>query len=91
MPVVVINERFARRYYPGQDPVGRRVKQGRAESDEPWLTIIGIARDTREGMLAGEIQPGACFPLANNPYAWFASTTLVIHDPYLPYKRLYIS
>jgi putative ABC transport system permease protein len=43
-PSVVVNETFARTYFPGQDPIGRRIRFG---DDAPWTTIIGIARDVR--------------------------------------------
>jgi putative ABC transport system permease protein len=45
--VVIINAEMARRYYGDQDPIGRRLKLGRDESTNPWLTIVGVARDVR--------------------------------------------
>ncbi|MGB2716080.1 MAG: FtsX-like permease family protein [Vicinamibacterales bacterium] len=45
--VVIINEEMARRYFEGQDPVGQRLKLGRAESSSPWLTIVGVVGDVR--------------------------------------------
>src|SRR5579872_4957541 len=45
--VVVISETMARRYWPKNDALGGRVKIGRFDSDAPWLTIVGIARDVR--------------------------------------------
>jgi putative ABC transport system permease protein len=44
---VIINEEMARKYYEGRDPVGQRLKLGRPESTNPWLTIVGVARDVR--------------------------------------------
>jgi putative ABC transport system permease protein len=38
--VAVVNETFARRYYPDQDPLGKRIDQGQG-----WSTIVGIAKD----------------------------------------------
>ena len=38
--VAVVNETFARRYYPGQDALGKRIDQGQG-----WATIIGVAKD----------------------------------------------
>jgi putative ABC transport system permease protein len=43
-PSVVVNETFVRTYFPGQDPLGRRLRFG---PDDPWFTIIGIAGDVR--------------------------------------------
>jgi putative ABC transport system permease protein len=46
-PIVVINETFARLFWPGKDPIGRRIKWGSSKSDSPWLTVVGMAADTR--------------------------------------------
>ena len=43
--VAVINETMARRYWPNENPIGRRLTVGLPRSDNPWATIIGVARD----------------------------------------------
>jgi putative ABC transport system permease protein len=48
LPVVVISAALARRYFPGEDAIGRRVRNGRAGEDAPWMTIVGIVGDVRE-------------------------------------------
>jgi predicted permease len=47
-PVVIINETLARRYWPGEDPIGKRLKgfDPRGRNDE-WVTVIGMVADTR--------------------------------------------
>jgi predicted permease len=40
--VVIVNEELARRYWPGQDPLGKRLRTGAPTSKEPWLTVIGV-------------------------------------------------
>jgi putative ABC transport system permease protein len=42
-PVVVVNERFARRFWPGEDPIGKRI----AFDDDRWFTIIGVVGDVK--------------------------------------------
>jgi putative ABC transport system permease protein len=44
-PVVLINQAMARELFPGQDPLGQRVKVGGMEP--PWRTIVGIVGDVR--------------------------------------------
>ena len=46
--VVVVNEAFARRYFPGQDPLGKRIAYGARTDEHYWRTIVGLAADTRE-------------------------------------------
>ena len=45
-PSVVVNETFARTYFPGQDPVGRRLRFS-SEPQDPWFTIVGVAADVK--------------------------------------------
>ena len=45
MLVAVVNEELARRYWPGRDAIGGRMKIGNAQ--RPWVTVVGIAADVR--------------------------------------------
>jgi predicted permease len=53
-PVIIVNDTFVRRYFPGEDPIGRRIRPGRANSTAPWLTIVGIVRGVRNNSLGAE-------------------------------------
>jgi putative ABC transport system permease protein len=53
-PVAVINQVLAARFFPGQDPVGQRVRMG---ATQPWVTIIGVVGDVKHGALDEELQP----------------------------------
>ena len=50
--VVVINEEMARRFWPGQDPVGKRLKYGLdPAASNPWKTVVGVVADMRRQKL----------------------------------------
>src|SRR6266516_1540062 len=46
--VVVISEKTAQHYWPGQDPIGKRLKPGATNSDVPWREVIGVVKDVRQ-------------------------------------------
>jgi putative ABC transport system permease protein len=56
-PVAVVNERMAARYWPNEDPVGRRITLGLPRPDNPWITIIGIARDVPHRAVDSKPEP----------------------------------
>ncbi|HET9270696.1 MAG TPA: ADOP family duplicated permease [Vicinamibacterales bacterium] len=47
LPVAIVSEDVAARTWPGQDPIGRRLKMGEATGNAPWLTVVGVARSAR--------------------------------------------
>jgi putative ABC transport system permease protein len=47
-PVAVVNETFARRFWKNLDPIGRRVRP-RFGDQTPWVTIVGVAKDVKQG------------------------------------------
>jgi predicted permease len=49
--VVMVSESFARRYWPGQDPVGKCIRYGGTDSTNPWLPVIGIAGNVKYNSL----------------------------------------
>ncbi len=50
-PVVVINETMARQFWPGEDALDRRIKWGGETSSAPWMRIVGIVGDVKQGPL----------------------------------------
>jgi putative ABC transport system permease protein len=63
LPVAVVDESFARRFYPNEDPVGKRIKRGGPNSARPWKTIVGVVRQVRNQRLDATSLPQAYFPV----------------------------
>jgi hypothetical protein len=66
LPVAVVNQSFAQQYFPGEDPLGRQIRMGTAESQEPWVTIVGVVPDMYLQGVGNEdpSQSGFYLPLA---------------------------
>jgi predicted permease len=54
-PVAIVNEAFARAYWPNEDPIGKRLKSTRPDS--PWITVIGVIANARTQSLAESEPP----------------------------------
>lgn len=46
--VIVVNHKLAEHYWPGQDPIGKRLRIGTPETPTPWLTVVGEIADIKE-------------------------------------------
>jgi putative ABC transport system permease protein len=62
--VAVINETMARRYWPGEDPIGKQFRLGGPISIFPWMTVIGVATDVRYGNVEAAPEPTIYQPLS---------------------------
>jgi putative ABC transport system permease protein len=56
-PTLVINETMARAYWPGESPIGRRLKLTSYDRDAPWYTVVGVVNDTRYTALDSALRP----------------------------------
>jgi putative ABC transport system permease protein len=65
--VVIISEALAQRYWPGEDPINKRLKE--SGTTNPWLTVIGVASDVKYRGLPNNPNndPDVYFPLAQRP------------------------
>jgi putative ABC transport system permease protein len=61
--VVVINETMARHFWPGQDPIGKRVKQGWPEWKTPWREVVGVVADVKLNGVIDETPNHVYIPL----------------------------
>ncbi|HEY6549474.1 MAG TPA: FtsX-like permease family protein, partial [Vicinamibacteria bacterium] len=60
-PVAVVNETFARHFFPAHEVVGRRFRRG---PQAPWVEIVGVVADLRRDGQAAERKPGLYFAAA---------------------------
>ncbi len=61
--VAIVNRKLAERYWPGQDPVGKRLRRGLPESSTPWLTVVGEVDDVKLGSRDAETMPQVYQPV----------------------------
>jgi predicted permease len=59
--VVVVNEFFAKRHWPGRSAIGKRVRFD--DKDEPWRVVAGVVQDIRERGLLFEMKPAIYVPI----------------------------
>src|SRR5262245_23064141 len=60
----VINETMARLYFPNEYPIGKHIALG---GGPPWLTIVGVVKDTRQRGLESAAGPDWYFPFSRRP------------------------
>ncbi len=66
----VVNARFAARFFPGDDPLGRRIRlQAPSEPPGPWLTVVGVSPSIRQASPLQEPEPD---PVVYLPYRLYA-------------------
>jgi putative ABC transport system permease protein len=56
-PVLLINTTMADTHFPGENPLGRRIKLTNFDQNTPWFTIVGIVGDTRHTALDSALRP----------------------------------
>src|SRR5260370_12638041 len=49
-PVIIVNETLARRYWPNQDPIGKRMRFTGPLQENPWMAVVGIVKDVRHDL-----------------------------------------
>jgi putative ABC transport system permease protein len=73
-PVILVSDSFARKHFPGEDPLGKRIKVFMSE-DPAWTEIIGVVGDVRYDNLTAEAESFVYYP---HPGLTYPFMTLVI-------------
>ncbi len=67
LPVAIVNEAMARRYWPNQEILGKRFKWGPEDSSRAWIAIVGVVANVKQTSLAADINPGVYLPISQMP------------------------
>ncbi len=76
---VIINEAMARAYWPGEDPLGKRIKFGTPDDPFPWWTIAGIVGDIREFDVLTPPRPTLYLPVSQADDSNYVLRDWVVH------------
>jgi putative ABC transport system permease protein len=68
-PVAIVNQTLARREWPGEEPVGKRIRMGNTPN---WITIVGVTADIRHFGPAEPPRPELYLPHAQRPFSFMA-------------------
>jgi predicted permease len=84
-PVAIVNQAFADRLLPGEDPVGKRFNSGGG----PWIEIVGVVQDGKYQSLGEAQRPVTFYPLAQryNPTTTIVARTALGHEAALSAVR----
>lgn len=66
-PVVVVDQRFVDHFWPGQDPLNRRIKLDPEDPTSPWVTVIGVTRPLQLEDVDDDAQPTILVPMRQSP------------------------
>jgi predicted permease len=62
--VAIVNRKLAEHYWPGQDPIGKRLRRGMPETATPWMTVVGEVDNVKLGSPDGETAQQAYQPVS---------------------------
>jgi predicted permease len=78
--VAMVNETVIRRFWPGQDPIGKHILLGRMPKP---VEVVGVLGDVRNDQLAADVQPEIYVPFAQLPWAAMNLVVRTSGDPHL--------
>jgi putative ABC transport system permease protein len=60
--IVIVSDSFAKRNWPNENPLGKRIRFGPPKNDEPWHTVVGVVADSKHGTYKGEDRASVYLP-----------------------------
>jgi putative ABC transport system permease protein len=81
--VTIINKSMADRWWPNDDPIGKRIKQGFPEGQGPYLEIVGVVADVKQSTLDGLDQTEIYLADTQEPMGSMSIVVKTVSDPLL--------
>src|SRR5439155_9815446 len=78
-PVVIIDQSMAKKYFPGEDPVGQTLLYSHIPETKP-MEIVGVIADIKEGALDETTWPAIYVAIAQDPSHYFTMLVRTSHD-----------
>jgi predicted permease len=66
-PVIIVNQRFTEKFWPGQDPIGKRLRLFQNAAPEPFVTVVGVVPDILQSNSTNERDPLIYIPYRQKP------------------------
>ena len=66
-PTAIVNAAMSRRFWPGEDPLGKRFKFAYQKTGDPWISIVGVVGDMRRDRLTRDPVSEIFLPLSQHP------------------------
>jgi putative ABC transport system permease protein len=82
--ILVVNDALANKLWPGEDPIGKRLKQGWPETPptvSPWREVVGVVADVKLNGVMVETPMQAYLPLTQEPSRGLALVVRTASDP----------
>jgi putative ABC transport system permease protein len=78
---VIVNEAFEKHYFPGESPVGKRIRLRAGRTEANWQTVVGVVSDVRQKGLAGDVALEVYSPESENMGEAISFVLRVSGDP----------
>jgi putative ABC transport system permease protein len=64
--IVIVSETFAKKNWPNESPLGKRLRFGPPKNNEPWYTVVGVVADAKHGAYKGDDRPSVYLPYSSD-------------------------
>jgi putative ABC transport system permease protein len=81
--VAVISDRMARRWWPNESPLGKRIRVHTLDNSDPWITIAGVVANVPQSTFDREPRAAVYVPFEQRPQLWMDIGIRTTGDPLL--------